>query len=54
MESTVENMLIGIDFNESSGSYAALFASGQTVELNAGSYEDAVIEADHLDAEDYA
>lgn len=45
-EIKVEDFLIGIEYNGSS--YVANFLSGKSIELNAVSYQDAVLEADTL------
>ena len=45
-EIKVEDFLIGIEYDGSS--YIANFLSGKSIELNAVSYQDAVLEADTL------
>ena len=48
---TMENFLIGIKQNETSGEFVACYAEGQDIALNADNYHDAVVEADLLDIE---
>ena len=43
------NFLISIERDESSGSYIACFLHGQTIVLNATTYQDAVLEVDMLE-----
>ena len=49
----MENFLISIEGDKSCG-FVAQFAGGQSVELSASNYADAVVEADLLDETDYA
>lgn len=49
----MSNFLISVDYDEASGAYLASFLHGQTVVLNATSYQDAVLEADMLEPVDY-
>lgn len=48
----MDNFLISIDFDPATGAYAASYFNGQVIELNAGSYHDAVLEADAIDLEE--
>jgi hypothetical protein len=50
----MENFVIGIDYDQQNFNYRAALADGQVIELDAESYEDAVLEADTLDLEQYA
>jgi hypothetical protein len=47
----MENFLIGIEQNKTSGEFVACYAEGQDIALNADNYHDAVVEADLLDIE---
>lgn len=47
----MDNFLIGIEYDSSSGAYMACFANGLTIGLNATTYQDAVLEADQLELE---
>jgi hypothetical protein len=44
----MENFLISVE-REVDGSYVAIFADGRSVLLDAQTYHDAVLEADHLE-----
>jgi len=47
----VEDFLINVEYD--GFSYVANFLSGKTIELNATTYQDAVLEADTLNIEEY-
>lgn len=49
----MSNFLISVDYDETSGSYMACFLHGQTIVLNARTYQDAVLEADMLEPVDF-
>lgn len=49
----MSNFLISVDYDELSGVYMANFFHGQTITLNATTYQDAVLEADMLEPEDF-
>lgn len=49
----MSNFLISVERDEVSGSYMACFLHGQTIVLSAATYQDAVLEADMLEPEDY-
>lgn len=49
----MSNFLISVEHDEISGTYMANFFHGQTIVLNATSYQDAVLEADMLEPVDY-
>jgi hypothetical protein len=44
----MDNFLISVE-RETDGSYVAIFSDGQSVPLDAQTYHDAVLEADHLE-----
>lgn len=50
----MDNFLINIDYDPISGSYMACYANGQNILLGAGTYHDAVLEADLINPEEYA
>lgn len=50
----MENFLIGVEYDEVSGSYMACYYQGQCIVLRATNYHDAVLEADMLEPENYA
>lgn len=50
----MENFLIGIDYDSVSGSYTACYSNGQNILLGANTYQDAVLEADLINPEEYA
>jgi hypothetical protein len=50
----LDNFLIDIEYDSINGSYMACFADGQNILLGAGTYHDAVLEADLIDPEEYA
>lgn len=50
-EIKVEDFLIGIEYDGSS--YVANYLSGKSIELDATSYQDAVLEADTLEIGEY-
>jgi len=45
----MSNFIISVERDESTGSYTATFLHGQTIVLNATTYQDAILEADMLD-----
>lgn len=49
----MDNFLIGIEYDSISNAYTACFADGQTILLAANTYQDAVLEADMLDVNNY-
>ena len=49
----MDNFLISVERDSGTGRYYAWFADGETVDLNATNYHDAVLEADHLSAANY-
>lgn len=49
----MSNFLISVDYDQSSQRYMACFFEGQVILLNANTYQDAVLEADHLIPEEY-
>jgi hypothetical protein len=49
----MSNFLIGIDYDPVSGGYMASYVDGQTIMLAASTYQDAVLEADMLEPENY-
>lgn len=49
----MSNFLISIDHDPVTGGYMASYFNGQTIMLSASSYQDAVLEADMLEPEDY-
>ena len=48
-----DNFIISIDHDTDSGYFTACFANGESVKLNADDYQDAVMEADLLDATEF-
>lgn len=49
----MSNFLISVDYDPVSGGYTASFFNGQTIVLGATNYQDAVLEADMLEPENY-
>lgn len=49
----MSNFLISIDHDPVTGGYMASYFNGQTIMLSASNYQDAVLEADMLEPEDY-
>jgi hypothetical protein len=49
----MSNFLISVDHDPVSGSYTASFFNGQTIVLGATNYQDAVLEADMLEPENF-
>ena len=47
------NFLIDIEYDPLFNCYMACYAEGQVIQLGATTYEDAVLEADMIDAYDY-
>jgi hypothetical protein len=48
-----DNFIISIDHDTDSGYFTACFANGESVKLHADDYQDAVMEADLLDATEF-
>lgn len=49
----MSNFLISVDYDPDSGGYMASYFDGQTIMLSASTYQDAVLEADMLEPENY-
>jgi hypothetical protein len=49
----MSNFLVSVEQDPTSGGYMACFAEGQVIVLNATNYQDAVMEADMLEPENY-
>ncbi len=49
----MSNFLISIDYDPVSGGYMASYFDGQTIMLGATTYQDAVLEADMLEPENF-
>jgi hypothetical protein len=49
----MSNFLISIDYDPVSSGYVASYFNGQTITLSASTYQDAVLEADMLEPENY-
>ena len=49
----MSNFLISVDYDPVTQGYMACFFEGQVIVLNANTYQDAVLEADHIIPEDY-
>jgi hypothetical protein len=49
-----DNFLIEVDYDPVSGSYMACYANGQNILLGGNTYQDAVLEADLINPEEYA
>jgi len=49
----MSNFLVSVELDPASGGYMACFAEGQVILLNATNYQDAVMEADMLEPENY-
>ena len=49
----MSNFLISVERDETSGAYMACFLHGQTIVLNATTYQDAVLEADMMEPVDF-
>jgi hypothetical protein len=47
------NFLVSVESDPATGGYMACFADGQVIQLEANTYQDAVLEADMLEPEDY-
>ena len=48
----MDNFLISIEYDPQAGAYAASFLEGQVIQLAAGTYHDAVLEADAIDPQE--
>lgn len=49
----MSNFLIGVELDDVLGVYVANYLHGQTIVLNATTYQDAVLEADMLEPHEY-
>ncbi len=49
----MSNFLISVEYDPGTGTYYAWFSDGDTVNLNADNYHDAVLEADHINPCNY-
>lgn len=49
----MDNFLLEIEYDPFTGTYMACYADGKVIKLDANNYEDAVLEADHLELADY-
>ena len=49
----MSNFLIDVAYDPGTGNYYAQFADGDTVNLNAANYHDAVLEADQINPCNY-
>jgi len=47
------NFLLGVEYDSVSQCYVACFSEGEVIRLGANTYQDAVLEADMLDVENY-
>ncbi len=52
-EDNVDNFLLEIEYDPVYNSYLACYANGVVVQLGASTYQDAILEADHLDVAEY-
>lgn len=50
---SVDNFLLGIEYDPNMGNYVAQFADGEEISLAAASYSDAMIEAHSINLCDY-
>jgi hypothetical protein len=50
----VSDFLIEIEYNPVSNSYNAVYSNGKVIELGASTYQDAVLEANLINIEEYA
>lgn len=49
----MDNFLITIEYDAVYNSYLACYANGAVVQLGSSTYQDAVLEADHIDVAEY-
>jgi len=49
----MDNFLVRVEYDPGTNNYYAQFADGDTVNLNATNYHDAVIEADQINPTNY-
>lgn len=49
----MSNFLVNVEYDPGTDCYYAQFADGDTVNLNANTYHDAVLEADHINPANY-
>jgi hypothetical protein len=50
---TKMNFLLGVEYDVVSQCYVACFSEGEVIQLGANNYQDAVLEADMLDVQNY-
>ncbi len=50
----VSDFLIEIEYNPVSNNYSAIYSNGKVIELGASTYQDAVLEANLINIEEYA
>ena len=50
----MENFLIEVERDPVSGTYMACYANGQNIQLGGNTYQDAVLEADLINPEEFA
>ena len=49
----MDNFLINVEYNEAYNGWTACYADGKIIELGAGTFEDAVLEADLIEPYEY-
>lgn len=47
------NFLLGVEYDSVSECYVACYSEGEVIQLGANNYQDAILEADMLDIENY-
>lgn len=52
-KNTKMNFLLNVEYDDISECYVACYSEGEVIQLGANSYEDAVLEADMLDVQNY-
>jgi hypothetical protein len=50
----VSDFLIDIEYDPIGNSYNAVYSSGKVIQLGASTYQDAVLEADSINVQEYA
>ncbi len=50
----MSDFLIEIEYNPVSNNYSAIYSNGKVIELGASTYQDAVLEANLINIEEYA
>jgi hypothetical protein len=50
---TKMNFLLGVEYDSASECYVACFSDGEFIQLDANTYQDAVLEADMMDVQNY-